>query len=52
MIELNTFPTLTPYFIDPTTIDESIGFWKANTEKLLAENPLIDPYTPFHLYST
>ena len=52
MIKLNTFQILTPYFINATTIDESVGYRKAKAEKLLAENPLIDPYTPFHLYTS
>ena len=52
MIELNTFQILTPYFIHATTIDGSVGFRKTKAEKLLAENPLIDPYNPFHLYTS
>ncbi|KIM99302.1 hypothetical protein OIDMADRAFT_56450 [Oidiodendron maius Zn] len=52
MIKLNTFEIQTPYFIDATTIDESVGFRKAKAEKLLAENPLIDPYTPFYSYTS
>ncbi|KAH8654011.1 hypothetical protein BGZ60DRAFT_496363 [Tricladium varicosporioides] len=51
MIEPDTFPTLTPYFIDPTTIDENIGLLKAKAEKLLVKTLLIDPYTPLHLYT-
>ncbi|CZR52728.1 uncharacterized protein PAC_02605 [Phialocephala subalpina] len=51
MIEPDTFPTLTPYFIDPTTVDETKGLLKAKAEKLLVKTLLIDPYTPLHLYS-
>ncbi len=51
MIEPSTFPTLTPYFIDPTTVDEKTGFLKTKAEKLMVKTLLIDPYTPLHLYS-
>lgn len=51
MIEPSTFPKLTPYFIDPVTVDEKRGLLKAKAEKLMVKTLLIDPYTPLHLYS-
>ncbi|KAK0117084.1 hypothetical protein ONS96_012922 [Cadophora gregata f. sp. sojae] len=51
MIEPSTFPTLTPYFIDPTSVDEKKGLLKAKAERLMVKTLLIDPYTSLHLYS-
>lgn len=53
MIEPHNFPTLTPYFIDPTAVDptKGPGLLKLQAEKFKVKTLLIDPYTPLHLYS-
>lgn len=51
MIEPDTFPTLTPYFIDPTKVDDTRGLLKEKASKFLVKTLLIDPYTPLHLYT-
>jgi hypothetical protein len=51
MIEPHNFPTLTPYFIDPTTVNPNKGLLKMQAEKFKVKTLLIDPYTPLHLYS-
>ncbi|CZR68331.1 uncharacterized protein PAC_18230 [Phialocephala subalpina] len=47
----SNFPTISPYFIDPTTVDAKVGLQKTKAQKYMVKTLLIDPYTPFHLYS-
>ncbi len=51
MITPDNFPTLTPHFIDPTTVDPTKGLLKTKAEKFIVKTLLVDPYTPLHLYS-
>lgn len=51
MIEPDSFPTLTPYFIDPLTFTQESSVIAMQAAKFTVKTMLIDPYTPFHLYT-
>jgi hypothetical protein len=51
MIDPTTFPSLTPYFIDPSTFTSQLSLLAAQAAKFMVKTLLVDPYTPFHLYS-
>jgi len=51
VIEPATFPTLTPYFLDPLTFDAKPGMVAAHAAKMQVKTLLIDPYTSIHLYT-
>jgi hypothetical protein len=51
MVEPHNFQTLTPCFIDPTTMLEAKSFLNLQGEKLKVKPPLIDPYTSLPFYS-
>ena len=51
MIEPSTFPTLTPYFVDPAKFNAQPGMIEAQASQLQVKTLLVDPYTAFHLYT-
>lgn len=51
MIDTTSFPKITPVYIDPLTVTDPPGLLAAQASKLMIKTLLIDPYTPFHLYT-
>lgn len=55
LIEPQTFPQLTPYFLHPDAIRDTdsseFAYTQQHTAKLMVKTLLVDPYVPIHLYS-
>lgn len=51
LIEPATFPTLSPYYLDPEIFNAQPGVAEAQAAQLQVKTLLIDPYTAFHLYT-
>lgn len=50
-IEPSSFPSLSPYYVDPAGPLKNNSFRAAHATKYQVKTMLIDPYTPFHIYS-
>jgi len=50
-IEPGSFPTLTPYFINPEDTLAGASFVDAHTAEMRVKTVLMDPYTPVHAYT-